>query len=84
MYREMYEKMIPKMLMMFSQGDEIQIKVFLPNFMPLLFINQKELLLNQGGKLLESYTNYEKATAKLLIPLVTLLLVHSLLFSNVL
>ena len=80
----MYEKMIPKMLMMFSQGDEIQIKVFLPNFMPLLFINQKELLLNQGGKLLESYTNYEKATAKLLIPLVTLLLVHSLLFSNVL
>lgn len=48
MYRETQERMITKMLVMFSQADEISV-FFSPILcLPTLLINQKELLFNQG------------------------------------
>ena len=84
MYREIQERMIAKMLMMFSQGDEISL--FFPPILcfSISLINQKELLfyLIRGENIKKLLC--EKATAKLLILLMTFLLEHSLLFSNVL
>lgn len=64
--REMNEKMITKMLMIFSQSDEIS--VFQPlilYFLYYLLLNKKYLLYLEKI-LFKSYSDYEKATTELL------------------
>lgn len=67
--REMNEKMITKMLMIFSQSDEIS--VFQPlilYFLYYLLLNKKYLLYLEKI-LFKSYSDYEKATTELLVML---------------